>query len=62
MPLVSLCADCWEFSKKGIVICYIQEDLWRNKLHTHSLRAAGSQLRLLLCTSQHVLCGWEHLH
>lgn len=44
MPLVSLCAACWEFSKKGIVICYIQEDLWRNKLHTHSLRAAGSQL------------------
>lgn len=29
-----LYADCWEVSKKGIAICYVQEDLWRNKLHT----------------------------
>lgn len=37
-------ADCWEVSKKDIVICYVQEDLWRDKLHTHSVMASGIQL------------------
>lgn len=29
---------------------------------THNVRTTDSQLQLLLCTTERVLCGWEYLN